>query len=167
MLPGTLLSHRIHSDGAWYVFCSSFSKLHSFLKLSCVFPFVSLHASQMKQAASEIMTPACVWVPFLFWGLEDILKHVHNVLMWKCLFWDGLDHSENALLIPLISLLKMRTAHINHFIDMKCHILRIFTHLSPVPLIKYDTRTKRRSFIRDTVGCEEHEKSSLINFVNI
>lgn len=109
----------------------------------------------------------CDWVSFLFWRLEDILKHVHSVFMSTCLFCDELDRSENTLLIPLISLLKMWTAHINHFIDMKCHILRIFPYLSPVPLIKYNTWSKRSSFIKDIVGCEEYEKSSLINSVNI
>lgn len=141
--------------------CTPFWSSHVFSHL-----YHCMHHRWNKRQVRSWLLP-CVWVPFLFWRLEDIPKHVHNVLMWKCLFWDELDHSENALLIPLISLLKMWTAHINHFIDMKCHILRIFTHLSPVPLIKYDTRTKRRSFIRDIVGCEEHEKSSLINFVNI
>lgn len=141
--------------------CTPFWSSHVFSYL-----YHCMHHRWNKRQVRSWLLP-CVWVPFLFWRLEDILKHVHNVLMSKCLFWDELDHSENALLIPLISLLKMWTAHINHFIDMKCHILRIFTHLSPVPLIKYDTWTKRRSFIRDIVGCEEHEKSSLINFVNI
>lgn len=114
-------------------FSPSVSKLCSFLKLSCISHLYHYIHHKWNTWQVRWWFLPCAWVHFLFWRLKDVLKHVYNVLMSKCLFWAQLDHPENALLISLISLFKMWTAHINHFIDMKCHILRIFSHLSPVP----------------------------------